>query len=371
NCRNLTGLPLEMLTQLPDIQALNIANNQNIPADRLKADWEAIINGSSGNRIQILYLGNNSLKEFPEYVLLSKMEKLGYIECAYSQVETVHPFGGKINLAQVILDHNKIRKIEPAPDGYFCGYEQMESFTASYNELTEAPDIFNARSLYEFSEVDFSHNKITGFANGSSHRGYNATTINLSYNNFSEFPSQIFKAGSPCQYLIFAGNGIREIKKGAFTGPKTYMLMSLDLSYNKLKELPSSDFYARNLPYLYGVDLSYNCFDYFPTEVLDGKGVTVFALRHQRDEEGNRTLKSWPTGLYANCPSLQALYLASNDIGKVGDTITNQILILELKDNPNITLNISASACAYYQYGYMLFVYDKTQDIRGCPAMLQ
>ena len=147
--------------------------------------------------------------------------------------------------------------------------------------------------------------------------------------------------------------------------------MSLDLSFNKLKELPPTDFYSTNLPYLYGVDLSYNCFDYVPTEVLDVKGVTVFALRHQRDEEGNRTLKSWPTGLYSNCPSLQALYLASNDIGLVGDTVTQQILILEVLDNPNITINVSAGACTYYQYGYFLFVFDKTQDIRGCPAMLQ
>ena len=39
----------------------------------------------------------------------------------------------------------------------------------------------------------------------------------------------------------------------------------LDLSYNYLSELPD-DFYARTLPYLSGMDLSYNRFSSFPTD---------------------------------------------------------------------------------------------------------
>lgn len=371
NCPQLTGLPLDMLVGLPELQALNIAGNRGISAERLKAEWEEIIDGNSGPRLQILYLDNTNIREFPEYEQLKKMVKMGYLQCVNSDLEKVHPFGREVQLAQVILDNNNIEEIPAAPDGQFCGFEQLEKFTASNNKIKEVPDIFNAKSVYEFDEVDLSHNEISGFANGSAHKGINAKTIDLSYNKFDEFPSQIFKTGSPCEYLIFAGNGLRSIETGSLVGSNSQRLMSIDLSFNKLKELPASDFYATNLPYLYGVDLSYNSFDYFPTEVLDAAGVTVLALRHQRDDEGNRTLKTWPSGIYQHCPSLQALYLSSNDIRKVSDTITWQISILEVSDNPNITMTVSSSACTYWQYGYLYIIYDKTQDIRGCPAMLE
>ena len=91
------------------------------------------------------------------------------------------------------------------------------------------------------------------------------------------------------------------------------------------------------------------------------------SIRQQRDEAGNRTLREWPQGLY-QCPKMSAFYIGSNDLRKIEDTISPYILLFEIKDNPNISIDVS-SVCSYIEMGYYMLVYDSTQDIRGCDAL--
>lgn len=375
NCPKLTALPTEILAELPELQSLNIACNQAITGIQLKDDWETIIRGNSGGKIQILYMGYNNLEEFPATDDLKNMVQLGLLDCAYNKLKTVHPFGKGVNLSKLYLDHNEIDRIDgvTAEDGYsyFCNYAAIESFGCSYNKLTEVPDIFNAKSVYAIGSVDFSHNQISKFENGSSHHGINASTVDLSYNKFTKFPSELFKAATSSSACItsvmLAGNGMTKIEKNSLTGGGARYLKSLDLTYNNLTEVPADDFYASNLPYLYGADLSYNGFSKFPYAVLDASTVTVFALRHQRNAKGERTLREWPTGIY-QCPSLRALYMGANDLRKVEDTISPNIIVLDIKDNPNISIDLSA-VCLYINAGQYQLIYDRTQDIRGCDAL--
>ena len=370
NCRNLERLPLEMLTTLPELQSLNIACNNNISGAQLKSDWEAIINGASGPRLQLLYMGYNNLEEFPDYDHLSKMVKLALLDCTNNKIKTLHPFGKNINLTKVYLDYNEIERIpgHREDDGYdyFFGYYDVELFSCTHNMLTEVPDVFNAKSVNIMKDVDFSYNQITGFEHGDAHRGINATSVSLSYNKLEEMPAVLFKTGSPMTVLVLSGNGMKRIPEGSMTGKYSHYLQTLDLSYNKLTDLPS-DLWATNLPYLYGIDLSYNSFKEFPYEPLDCSYLTTFGIRHQRDEEGNRTLRTWPTGLYT-CPSLAAFYIGSNDLRKIEDTISPYIRYFEIADNPNISIDIS-DVCDYIAAGYYLLIYDKTQDIRGCDYL--
>ena len=368
NCPNLKALPMEMLASIPELQMLNVACNKGISGEQLKKDWIEFINGNSGPRIQVLYMGYNNLKAFPVHEELKKMVKLGMIDCASNQIDTVHPFGKEIALANVYLDYNKIKTIPVADDGYFCGFSQLESFTASHNEMTEFPDIFNAKSLYVCKSIDFSYNKISGFENGDNARGINAGQVNLSDNYLETFPGILFKTGSPINYLILAGNGMKEIPAGSLKGEYTYMLEAIDLSYNKLTELPD-DFLAHNLPYLAGIDLSYNSFSTFPVKPLTNKGLNRFFIRYQRDENGNRTLKEWPTGVGSLCPSLSFFLIGGNDLRKIEDTISPYIYYFEIADNPNISIDISP-VCEYIRAGYYMLVYDRTQDIRGCDAII-
>jgi Leucine-rich repeat (LRR) protein len=367
NCPKLTALPMEMLASIPELQMLNVACCKGISGEQLKADWEAFINGNSGDRIQVIYMGFNNLKEFPEYEELKKMKNLGMIDCANNQIEKLNPFGKEINLAKVYLDYNKIKSIPVAPDGYFMGFTQLESFTATHNEIELFPDIFNARSAYICQSVDFSYNKIRGFENGDDFKGINAGQVNISDNYLETFPSVLFKKGSPMNYLVLAGNGMKEIPEGALQGPNTFMLEALDLSYNYLSKLPD-DFYARTLPYLAGLDLSYNCFSEFPTKPLSINGLSRFFIRYQRDKDGNRILKEWPVGLYT-CPAMTYFCIGGNDLRKIEDTISPYIYYFEIADNPNISIDMSG-VCDYIRAGYYTLIYDRTQDIRGCDAIV-
>lgn len=366
NCPNLTALPMEMLTELPELQQLNVACNKGISGEQLKADWEALINGACGSKIQILYMGYNNLVETPEYTELKKMTKLGMLDVASNKIEKIHPFGKDIQLAKIYLDNNNIKEIPCAEDGYFCGYTQLESFTCSHNKLQLFPDIFNANSVYVIPSIDFSYNEITDFENGDASRGVNVNQVNLSNNRLATFPSVLFKKNSPITYLVLAGNGMKEIPDGSMKGENAYMLEALDLSYNKLTRL-SDDFYAVRLPYLTGIDLSYNCFNRFPTAPLSISSLQRYIIRHQRDEEGNRTLREWPTGLY-RCPSLAFFLIGSNDLRKIEDTLSPYIYYFEIADNPNISIDMT-SLCPYIEAGAYMLIYDKTQDIRGCEAL--
>lgn len=366
NCPQLTRLPIkEFLSKLPELQLLNISCNKGISGEQLRQDWIDFINGASGSKLQMLYMGTNNLVEFPEHEELKKMVKLGLFECTDNQVTTLYPFGKDVNIAKLYLDGNKITKI-PSVDGYFCGYYEVELFSFSNNQLTEVPDIFNGKSNFLILAVDFSENQITGFENGDAHRGINAGTINLANNRLKEFPSVLFKTNSPVTELMLAANGLTEIKKGSLEGKNANFLTTLDLTYNKLKALPD-DFRATTLPYLFGLDLSYNCFDKFPTAPLNVDHLRVLGIRHQRDDNGNRILRDWPTGIYL-CPSLTGFYIGSNDFRKIEDTISPYIRIFEIKDNPNISIDMTA-ICPYIRSGSYALIYDKTQDIRGCDAL--
>ena len=370
NCPNLTGLPEELFNEngLPELQMLNISCNRGISAERLREDWIRIINGNSGAKLQIFYLGFNKLEEFPEYEQLNKMRMLGLLDCNSNNIHTLHPFGKEVNLVNVMLDYNKIEAIPHADDGYFCGYSDMESFSATNNKLTKFPNIFNAKSVYVVKGVSLGYNQIEGFEgeDDDTFRGVNASQVDLKNNNFSKFPKALFKTNSPINYLVLAGNKLTKINDGDLKGKGSKYLEALDLSYNKLSEL-SNDFTVLTLPQLSGIELSYNCFKEVPSILIGLPYLQRLFIRNQRDADGKRCLKQWPDKLYAN-PSLAFFCVGSNDIRKVEDTISPYIHFVEIKDNPNITIDLSG-VCDYIRAGAYQLVYDKTQDIRGCDIL--
>ena len=367
NCPNLKRLPMEFLASLPKLQSLNVAMNYGISGEQLKEDWEEFIDGESGDEIQILYLSYNNLRETPSHDYMKRMTKLGYLDCSSNKLEVVHSLGKEISPATLIFDYNNISTITVEPGDYFCGMSQLETFTCSNNRLTKLPDLFSARSIYTMLTANFSSNEISELENGDEWRGINTETLNLADNRLTTLPKRIMQSGSSVQTLMLSANGMRTIEEGALTGANSEMLTTIDLSFNRLKELPYSDFSISNIPYLYGIDLSSNAFEEFPYAPLSIDRLTVLSIRQQRDDEGNRTLKEWPTGIGTH-KSMAALYIGSNDLRRIDDTISPYILLFEIKDNPNISIDLS-SVCPYIEMGYYQLIYDSTQDIRGCDAL--
>jgi Leucine-rich repeat (LRR) protein len=219
------------------------------------------------------------------------------------------------------------------------------------------------------ASVSFGGNQIDGFEGeeDGTYNGINVETLTLTMNKFKKYPKALAETDSKVAYIILRANEIEEIPSGSFVGKNIINLTSLDLSWNQISDLPY-DMHAGNMPYLYGVDLSFNSFRHFPYEPLDSSGLTVFALRSQRDAEGRRCMTEWPTGI-GNHRGLRGLYLGSNDIGVVEDTISTLIYYLDISDNPNIVFDASG-ICYAWSVGAYVLVYDKTQEILNCSAML-
>lgn len=362
NCPMLTQIP-EFYYNLPELQAFNIACNRGISANQLREDFKRLASEEVGKKIQILYMGYNNLEELPVNSALKNMTKLGLLDLTHNKVKKLHPFGSHVRLSSLYLDHNEIETI-PAE---FCGFtEEVETLGFAFNKLKKIPNIFDAKSVFVMGGVNFSNNEIDGVEDPANFKGINAANVTLSYNKFTQFPKELFTSGSPITMLDMSNNLLTEIPEGSIKGKKAYLLGIIDLRFNKLTKL-SDDFRSTTLPYLTNMDLSYNCFTEVPPEPLNSANLRAIGIRHQRDAKGNRTLRKWPTGITL-CPSLTQLQIGSNDIRKVDETLTPRLYILDIADNPNISIDVT-SICPYLEQNLVRLFYDKTQDIRGCDAL--
>ena len=369
NCPDMKNFPT-VISQLPKLTSANLSANPQW--EDVNEGLAALGTGPSSKSLQIIYLNECSLTVLPEEI--NNMKKLGMLSVASNKIHTIESAYPDVAFVQLFLDDNEITEIpHTVVNGkrMFFRTEDVETFSCTYNKLTRFPDIFDAESLYGMSSVDFSYNQITEFENGDSedYQGIYVATLSLANNpDLKKYPKCIATSKSKVDYLNVRGCGIEEIPEGSFKGENTKYMVSLDLSYNKLKDFPR-EFTAASLPYFYGMDLSYNQLSEFPYEPFDCASLTMLAVRGQRNAKGERCLSEWPTGVY-NHTGLRALYLGSNDLGKINDRISYLIYYLDISDNPNIVFDAS-EICYNWQAGTYFLLYDKTQKILNCDAMLQ
>ena len=362
NCPGLKAFPLQ-LARMKNLTQLNMAMNPQLAA-AFPEGIRQIAKGDAGKSLQILYLGYNNIgPRLPKEV--SDMKKLGKIDLIYNKLEELPAFGKDVNLVQGTFDYNKIKSIATDENGIFCGMDDVESLSFSHNELTEFPDIFDASSIYIMASINFSYNKIKKV---STKKGINTNELSLAGNELETFPADLFKTNSPLMVLNLSGNRIKTFTNEDMKGGKVYMMTSLDLSNNRLEKLPD-DLNGTTMPHLYGIDISGNQFSAFPWGLANISYLNTLIMRNQRDDDGNRVYKEWPTNI-GNHKGLRALLLGGNDIGKVPETEKLSYLIntLDVSDNPNLILNVS-SVCPYIKAGMYLLIYDTTQDIRGCDYL--
>ncbi|MBR6760387.1 MAG: DUF4458 domain-containing protein [Alistipes sp.] len=364
NCPKMKQFPM-VITELPELISLNISNNKQWEAEDFLEGMRRLASGPSKEKIQILYARQNNLPVLPREI--KNMKKIGLLDLAYNKIASVEEaFGEDIAFVQLYLDFNQL---ESLPEN-FCGMHDVETISVKYNKLKKVPNIFSAKSKYTIKSVDFSGNEIDGFEgeNDGTFKGVRIETFTLANNKFKKYPKCLAETNSLISYIILRGCGITEIPKGSFVYKNSVDLMSFDLSYNNLSDLPR-EMHAGNLPYLYGVELSFNSFSKFPFEPLDAASLTILAMRSQRDAEGKRCLREWPEGIGMHT-GLRALYLGSNDLRRVEDTISPYIYYLDISDNPNIIFDAS-DICDYWRAGVYFLIYDKSQNILNCDYMLE
>lgn len=379
NCPKMETFPA-VLAKMPALVSVNLSCNPqwnkvhgtNAEGETVsESDYglDLLANADSRRLIQILYMNNCGLTQVPASVC--NMLKIGLLDLSNNEISVIKKaFGSAIKPVQLYLDNNHLSDFPRDENGMFCGIEDIETFSVRQNNFTRFPDIFNAESIYDMASVDFSYNHISEFENAadSTYKGLNVNALTITNNpEFTTYPLCLAQSKSRVGNVNFRGCNINSIPKRAFVGENVIYLSSLDLSYNDLSDLPRN-MHAGNMPYLYGVELSYNHFTEFPWEPTDSQYLTVFAMRGQRDAKtGERCFSDWPQGIY-NHRGLRGLYLGSNDIRKVDDTISTICYYLDISDNPNIIFP-AEDICYAIQAGAYILIYDKTQNITGCDIL--
>ena len=350
------------ITKLPRLVAVNLSNNKQWDAEEIYNGIDALAKGVSQTYLQLFYCNNTNLEALPES--FGNFKRIGLLDLAFNKIKGALPaFGYDFNPVQVFLDNNEITSI---PTG-FCGYNDIEEFSANYNKLTKFPNMFSINGL-PIAGVSFAYNEIDGFdgEEDGSFNGMYVNSLNLAGNKLTTFPVALATSKSAIGQINLAANQIAEIPEGAFTGENSFMFESIDLTANLLTEIPA-ELNGKNLPFLYGVDLSHNRLASFPWNFLNCQGLTVLIVRSQRDANGNRCLTEWPNNI-GNHSALRGLYVGSNNIGLVNENLSFLIFHLDISDNPNITF-YAGSICSYIRNGAFNLYYDRTQDIRDCSAL--
>ena len=364
NCPKMAKFPMAV-TKMPNLALLNLANNRQWSSEEILKGFMGLATGPSREKIQILYLNENNLEFVPKEI--KNMKKLGMIDFSYNKIHTIEEaWGNDIKPVQIYFDNNRLSEFPVDESGVFCYMEDAETFSVRNNEFTEFPNIFDAESLFAIVSIDFSYNHISSFP--EDFRGVYVQTLTIANNpEFTKYPVELAKSNSKVMNINFRGCNISEIPEGSFEYENSIHLTSFDFSYNDLEDLPF-EMHAGNMPYLYGVELSYNKFPEFPWEPLDSQYLTVYAIRGQRDEDGARCLADWPEGIYQH-RGLRGFYIGSNNLGKIEDTISTLCYYLDISDNPEIVFDAS-DICYAAQSGAYILIYDKTQDIRNCDFLM-
>ena len=370
------NLPANALKDMPSLISINLSqNNQSWTSEQANELLHSLASGRSAKKIQIIYMNNSNLTRVDGGVLRN-MTSLGLLDLSDNDITEVTAFGPEINLVQLHLNNNKIESLSRGENGEaFCGMADVETFSVRNNKITAFPDIFDAKSIYGMATVDFSYNNITHFegydvdgVKTTGSKGIYVETLTLSNNPIKVYPDYFKDTDSKIAFINMRGCHLESFRDSSFCYDNAIYLTSFDFSYNRLSSLPK-DFHAGNIPYLYGLDLSYNRFNEFPFNPLDMAGLTVFAIRAQRDANGERCLTEWPLGIYQHV-GLRGLYLGSNDLRVINDTISTLCYYLDISDNPNIVFDAS-DICYAWQVGMYYLIYDKTQEILNCDLMLQ
>lgn len=367
-CTELTEFPKGLAT-CPKLTSLTYSFNVNTAISSMEEGISAINNGPASKTIQLLYFPNQRIDNMPDLSNIPRLSVLVIQSCGLKSFTA--PFSKDQFFVQFMASDNELTSLPRDEKGNFLAYNaETEEVNFSGNKFTELPDIFDAKSAYQVGTVDFSKNQIASVEHGDAYRGIKADTFDISYNKLKELPVQLFgTSSSSISYLKIDGNGMEKISKEAIEGKYTYRTTTISMAYNKLKSLPD-EFDSLTFPYLSGIDMSYNRFDYFPYTAVNNQYLSVFIFRHQRDADGDRCMRTWPAGIGQALAGLRALYLGSNDIRVVTDELSYMIYNLDIQDNPNISIDVSA-VCSYIKSGWFNLMYSPGQDIRGCDEALK
>lgn len=379
NCPKMTKFPREV-GQLPLLTMLNISQNPAIPAREIEAGLDAVFNGPAKDYLQILYCVGNNVEVFPASA--RNLKKLGLLDLYNNKIHTMPAMGDDVSLVQCYLDNNRLTSL---PKNFY-NTDDLESLSVSNNLLTEFPNIFDMDTEFYMGSLDFSYNKIrkiAGYnmqtmelepdASGEVFKGLKAKTLNLSGNMLEGgFPAAFSLSKSDISQYNLSYNELDSIGAKGLLGLS--FTTALDLSSNKIETAPTLEqiLIGQEMPFLTGIDLSYNAFTEFPTTLFNGYGITTFFFSSQFGRvDGDVTypcFSKWPDGIeqYAG---LLVLKMDYNDIRQIR-IFPAKLNYLNIVGNDNLSVTIPTDVCTRLINGTFGMEYETSQKgITGCPAL--
>ncbi|KAM9307042.1 malignant fibrous histiocytoma-amplified sequence 1 homolog [Pholidichthys leucotaenia] len=312
--------------------------------------------------IEVLNLGNNSLKELPDglgstlsnlHVLVLRRNKFAAVprvafelgklveldmshNCLLGLPEDVHLLGV---LKKLCISHNKVQDL-PAQIG---ALQSLEELDISFNELHDLPRSFS--SLAKLRTLDVDHNKLNRFPLEILALS-ELEELDCSGNKFEALPADIRRLES---LKILWLSSLRMA-----TLPDTFChlqhLESLMLDGNHLTTLPASFGHLQRLKM---INLSSNDFENFPLVILSIPGLEELYLSrnkliHIPEEIGqlvnlvnlwldNNNITYLPDSI-VELEKLEELVLQGNQIAILPDNFgkLSKVNIWKVKDNPLI-----------------------------------
>ena len=366
NCPKMTKIP-DVVAELSSIILLNISANEHMAAT-MPAFLDKLFTGPSQREIQILYCTDNMLAELPTSV--KNLKKLGLLDLSTNKLTTIPPLGIDVSPVQLAFDSNQLTELQVDENGFFCNVADIETIMCSNNKFEYFPNIFTSESNLSVQSIDFSGNKLKGVDETDAFKGVYCDVLNLSYNEFTDIPIAFAESKSKIAFLDMKMNKLDSIRGASLMGMIT--TTALDFSGNNLSNSPYGEevpfSFARELPFLNGVDLSRNSYEKIPDAFFNGYGINSFFISDQADEDGNKTLTEWPEGIEVYL-GLRVLLVDGNDIRTIRKMPT-LLNAFSVKGNPNLAMEVPFEVCRRLSEALMMFEFDLTQTgITGCPIL--
>ncbi|EGC40334.1 hypothetical protein DICPUDRAFT_74095 [Dictyostelium purpureum] len=264
--------------------------------------------------LSTLIANNNQIKELPQQ-LTSLSETLTQLDVSDNEIESIpEDFYYLMYLEKFDVSNNKIKHL---PVSLFQGVNEnlglfsLKSFKCRNNQISELPSKFFS-TCSQLTHLDLSFNQLTELPNEGLNYLENISTILLFNNKLKSIPKELFE-GSPDSEVHVSGdpNAMDE-------GNIKENLTTFNVSGNQLTELPVNIWKCKSLSQL---SIGYNNFKeiVFPSQLvsysleefyLNGNSSIEFKVNQPRVGANNNTV-------YPDFPSLRELGLGSCNLSEI------------------------------------------------------
>ncbi|XP_064470933.1 protein artichoke-like [Ornithodoros turicata] len=219
---SLSSFKADLFTKETNIEEIDLSHNQ---IAYLYPDSFAV-----HRRVRRLDISNNKLSFFPNEIIRS-FWTLGHLNLAFNKLHTLEDddFSNLPNLKYLDLSNNQINAVG---ERVFQNTTQLRVIKLQHNQISQLGDhLFQGISQLS---LDLSYNHLSALPSDvfSRMRDFKLESINLAYNQFSNFPTAALKKQySFLERANFSGNSIRDLPSNADV---LVNIKELDMSHNPM-----------------------------------------------------------------------------------------------------------------------------------------